>query len=649
MDQNNSYTELEKSVELLMNAFNNILFLTPEELVVTPTRNNLNEIASCLNRIFPENKCVDVLYTNNYDKLYFGIRVNPVITPADMINIIGNDEKFKLGNYKLEFDSKLFNMNLSPQELTAYTLYEVSSMVNSYQIIDDLRVAIDLNMTANDDTVYLKESAHYAQLVIFAIKDALTKLSSLIYKDGPEEYIGNPIISAMDLSEFLVKAHDSIITSENGPKDSLRASNTSIIQWMFIMYRDMRTNSSTVMDALKDFKTTTGSRLDIEEANKTIDAINRIDATITPTVEALELPKFFEAMNMSTVNEFSLFGGLKRNGLRSIEDYLYEAALRIKNVETEEDAVFIMRALSTRMNILIDYIYNTPGLSDREKAHWEDVYDRYARLREELVKKRIWNKKQYGLFFDYNQDFGDKPYEESADNPMDVKDDMTEKVRDSYEKLAGDSSRWNKVTQPEIDYNMSDEELEAELEGISFDPVTGEAIIKEESYDPEIQPKDDETSGPNKVYSHVDKEIDSKSDIKDVVDDLVPNSADYTIPNSVGESLLFGESANDEVLNELFGIGKKKDANAGVTQVKKDISDIDNIKAQQEELRKKAEALKSKNEASEACCEKCGSSNVTVSEGNCTCNECGNCFSITKESFNDDNYVTENEDESSFL
>ena len=33
MDQNNnSYLELEKSVEHLMNAFNNILFLTPEEL-----------------------------------------------------------------------------------------------------------------------------------------------------------------------------------------------------------------------------------------------------------------------------------------------------------------------------------------------------------------------------------------------------------------------------------------------------------------------------------------------------------------------------------------------------------------------------------------------------------------------------------------
>ena len=280
MDQNNSYNELEKSVELLMNTFNNILFTTPDEFVVTPTRNNLTEISSCLNRIFPENKCVDVIYTNNYDKLYFGIRVNPIITPAEAIAIVCDDEKMKLGSYKIEFDSKLFNMGLSPQELTAYTIYEISSMVSSYQVIDDLRTVIDLNMTNNEDTVYIKDSAYYAQLVIFAIKDSLTKLSSLIYKDNVEEYISNPMITALDLNDYLVTAHDSIIASEGGPKDSLRSSNTSILQWIFIMYRDMRTNSSTVMDTLKDYKTTTGSKLDIEEINKTIDSINRIDATI---------------------------------------------------------------------------------------------------------------------------------------------------------------------------------------------------------------------------------------------------------------------------------------------------------------------------------------------------------------------------------
>ena len=446
MDQNNSYTELEKSVELLMNAFNNILYMTPDELVITPTRNNLNEIAGCLDKIFPENKCVDILYTQNYDKLYFGIRVNPVIDSSTIIGIIGSDDRIKLGKYKIEFDSKLFNMGLSPQELTAYTLYEISSMCTSYQIIDELRAVIDLNMTSNDDTIYLKDSAHYAQLIIYAVKDALVKLSSLVYKDDASEYVSNTLIQATDLDEYLVSAHDSIIASESGPKDSLRSSNTSILQWMFLMYRDMRVNSSTIMDALKDAKTTTGSKLDIEEINKTIDSVNRIDSTISPKIESLELPKFFEAMNMSSVNEFSIFSGLKRNGLRSIEDYLYEASMRIKNLETEEDAVFVMRSISTRMNILADYIYNTPGISDREREYWENVYYKYSKLREDLVKKKIWNKKQYGLFFDYNQDFGDKPFGEAVQSAAILNDYIESKIAERAEEGEGytleDVSNW---------------------------------------------------------------------------------------------------------------------------------------------------------------------------------------------------------------
>ena len=600
MDQNISYTELEKSVELLMNVFNNILYETPDELVVTPARNNLNEIKNCLDKIFPDNKCLDILYTNNYDKLFFGIRVNPTIYQADLIGIIGADEKMKLNSYKLEFDSKLFDMGLSPQELTAYTLYEISSMVNSYKIIDDLRTVIDLNMTSNDDTIYLKDSAHYAQLIIFAIKDSLTKLSSLIYKDDVAEYIGDPLITGLDLGEFLVTAHDTIIGSENGPRDSLRASNTSILQWMFIMYRDMRTNSSTVMDALRDAKTTTGSKLDIEELNKTIDSVNRIDSTITPQVEALELPKFFDAINMSAVNEFSLFSGLKKNGLRSIEDYLYEASLRIKNLETEEDAVYMMRAINTRMNILGDYIFNTPGLSERERQHWEMVYEKFSRLREELVKKRIWNKKQYGLFFDYNQDFGDKPYEEatvmesvndnmdavvmeSVDDPMDVKDDMIEYVKDKYEKFAGDSARWNKVTQKEID--IDEKELEAELESIEFDdegrpilpvdpaevttdPIEGDDIPNPVANNPieeseevstdtsEEDPNDEKESNfeDNKYGESVDEKIDSDSDTNDVVDSEVPDSVDVTIPDNINESFLFGASADQSVIDRVLNI-----------------------------------------------------------------------------------------------
>ena len=61
------------------------------------------------------------------------------------------------------------------------------------------------------------------------------------------------------------------------------------------------------------------------------------------------------------------------------------------------------KRINTRINILTDYIYNTPGLSDSERKHWENVVMMYQDLRIKLTKKNIINKKSYGIWFDYSK------------------------------------------------------------------------------------------------------------------------------------------------------------------------------------------------------------------------------------------------------
>ena len=108
---------------------------------------------------------------------------------------------------------------------------------------------------------------------------------------------------------------------------------------------------------------------------------------------------------MQYMNEskgFSLFKSLKQNGLRSIEDDLYEFKIRLKNAETEEDAIYILRQINTRISILEDYIANTE-LSESEERRWQSVIDAYRTLRIELSKKKIGYKKSYGVFVDYDK------------------------------------------------------------------------------------------------------------------------------------------------------------------------------------------------------------------------------------------------------
>jgi hypothetical protein len=150
---------------------------------------------------------------------------------------------------------------------------------------------------------------------------------------------------------------------------------------MFIMYRDMKLNSATIVDTLKDAKLCTGSKIEQKEIDKTIESVNRIDMTMLSE---------------------SLFGNLKKSGLRSIEADLYEFAMRIKNCSTEEDAMYILHGINNRLGILEDYL-ETENLKDYERDHWQGVANQYRELRIKLSKKKIWDKKQYGIFFDYNQ------------------------------------------------------------------------------------------------------------------------------------------------------------------------------------------------------------------------------------------------------
>lgn len=406
----NEFT-LNELIDKLESVFLNILYLKPEERMVTPAISHLTDIKNILNEIFKDNSCTEVMYTLNTDKQFFGVHIDPTMTASDALTILATDEKIKFNKYRVELDSKLFDLELSGSEIIAILLHEISSMVDSYEVVDKVRALIDLYLLSEDDVIYIRDSANYSQLIIYALKDTFYKVSSAMFKDEPEELVSNKLIITAELEDSLLSAQQKILSSSYGVGDSVRTPKTIILRWMFMIYKDMKHNSNIVKDTLLDAKDFTASRLEKFEIDKTLTAVERIG---TETIfENAKLDKVFESKALHSLNELSLFKSLKTSGLRSIEDSLYEYALRIKNCDTEEDAMYILRSINTRLSILEDYIYNTPDLSETERKHWETVAMKYRELREQLAKKKIVNKKQYGLFFDYDQlDYLDKNSEE---------------------------------------------------------------------------------------------------------------------------------------------------------------------------------------------------------------------------------------------
>ena len=62
------------------------------KLDINHSSSRLNELKNELNKFFTGAKCREVLYTNNTDKLFFGMRVYPAIQGNTVMDILNNNK-----------------------------------------------------------------------------------------------------------------------------------------------------------------------------------------------------------------------------------------------------------------------------------------------------------------------------------------------------------------------------------------------------------------------------------------------------------------------------------------------------------------------------------------------------------------------------
>ena len=137
----------------------------------------LSQLKNELNHFFYKAQCKEVLYTVNNDKLFFGMRVYPVIDSNDVVDIITDDKPKAFNKYYLEFDSKLFDpmLALDEKEITAILLHEIGHIVYDTAGIDAVRRNMDMYFTNTGDYINPKINESYKEVIAYAIKDAVVK------------------------------------------------------------------------------------------------------------------------------------------------------------------------------------------------------------------------------------------------------------------------------------------------------------------------------------------------------------------------------------------------------------------------------------------------------------------------------------------
>lgn len=341
-------------------------------------RNNLKKLQLELNKFFKDSVCREVIYTNNTDKLFFGMSVIANINADTAKKILLTDEKVRIQEYYIELDSRLFGvlLDLSARELTAIILHEVGHLVNDSQPVEELRNEIAKHLAQTNSNIMISDSQYYIDLMSFGIKDALRKITTIFNKNLREEYIADEFVVACGYGKDLESALGKIVKSSIALNADVN-NKFVVLQYVLRLYKDVKFKRIAALRAFNKAKSVTPSTLEIREINGAIRSLNQID-------------------DASLIKE-SAFKKLKYNSMRQLEDDMYEYSIRVKNVDEEADTLMLLREINTKIAVIDDYI-NSERLSDAEKERWFDLMNKYRSLRDYLSKKQTYTSKSYELW-----------------------------------------------------------------------------------------------------------------------------------------------------------------------------------------------------------------------------------------------------------
>jgi len=244
-------------------------------------------LKQALNQLFPGSKCVKVLYTNNTDKLFFGIKVVPFTHSSLLFNLPVNKDTadFQVFSYGVEFDSKLFDnmMGLTGEEITALLVYTVY-----YTLFDNQynHIIFDIERYEYDSgaSIPLKAKNTLTGLLSFGMRATLTKNGSPFIRVSAEDVADSAILREFNLSEPAYRGLKKIATTIDFVRytEDPRPMAMSWVLRLLDNYEQFRTHAYKTLLRAADF---TGSVMEREELIKAADMLMKIDTVNEAYVE----------------------------------------------------------------------------------------------------------------------------------------------------------------------------------------------------------------------------------------------------------------------------------------------------------------------------------------------------------------------------
>jgi hypothetical protein len=357
----------------------------------------LRNFAYELNMFFRDVKCEGVLYTNNTDLDFFGVYVQPVLKEKDVYPLLISDYTTTIEKYYVELDSKLFNplLGLTNREILAIILHDIGSMINSSGPIDRAVKEIDLYLDTTNDVLRTTDNVNYVAILTFGVKDLLHKLTSIFTADLTSNVAIDDFIMSCGFINELNSAISKLKKFGYLNMFSEGGSPSAIIAWTIRIYNDIKGQRIRTIRLLRKAASYTPVRLVKREMNHMITALSRID-------DSSILESVFDDVKMkyqSMTKKFTM------SSIKDIEEDYYDYAVTLQNVNDEDDALLLLHRINSRMSV-IDGILNddNPQISDRERKAFADLYERYNKLRNDVVAKKVYKRNYRRIYVNYGED-----------------------------------------------------------------------------------------------------------------------------------------------------------------------------------------------------------------------------------------------------
>ena len=345
---------------------------------------DLNKLKNELNRFFKGQKCREVLYTNNTDKVFFGMSVSPIMKDEDVVYILNSDNDYMVKEYYLELDSKLFGseLNLSNEELLAVLLHEVGHMVNSTEPVENARNVLDLYLAKTHSELDIAESINQKAILGFGLRDLMRKTISIFEKDQAEEITADEFVYKCGYGEQLQSALHTIVKKRNSIVNE-RDNKLAIFMWSIALYKNVKMQRIPALRLIKKGKQISSSQLqkkDLERLERNLKSID-LSATNESAIDGLK--KLYK----------DRIDRIKYKGVKGLKEDYYELALRAKNVDLVDEGLIIIRRINSNMAIIQDYL-DTEGLDEKTRNEVFEILEMYDELRTKLLKRDLFKEKQ---------------------------------------------------------------------------------------------------------------------------------------------------------------------------------------------------------------------------------------------------------------